>query len=456
MTKSATIAELNKKYAALSNAVSNQISTMRGQFASMLGISHNGKRDLYDVYGYRRSLSGTRGFEFMYNYSRRQGIANRIAYGMPKTCWRDSFEVYEMNEQGEEEQILQEQVEALKKAKFIKKMEQADILNRIGRMSVLFVGVPDGREPRQEVGAVAGGENFLDKLYFSPYAYDGVEVYELENDTKNPRFGLPKLYQLQRIDRGDTEKDSGLKSIIAHWTRVIHLNENALDSDIEGMGALEPVMNRILDIDKATGGASEAYFRNAKGKIAYEIDKEFAASLLTDQKAKDAFNEGAEKYTNSFQDHTVAAGSKVKTLPTDHQSPLDTIKVALWEISGYTGIPIRILTGEGSGQLAGSEDQLAYNQIVRDRQRLVCSEWICRLFEILSSAGMLTLPGSYKIKFPVQEAATESQKVEIGDKRAATILKISQAKTQPGGDEIDFDKALTACGIDDVTDEGIE
>ena len=458
MTNRATIATLNAKIdtlkSELTNAVAGQMSTMRNRIGSMLGMSHDGKRDLYDIYGYPKTLAGTDGFESMYRYSRREGIANRLTWGVAKTCWRDGFDVYASSED-DAEKILEDELNKLFKAGLNKKIEAADILNRIGRMAVLFVGVPDNQEPDQPLGRVVGNpDNFIENLYFIPYGYDGVTITQQVSDVTDPRFGLPEFYTLQKLNLSDNEKDNNTKSIRAHWSRVIHLNENALDSDIEGMGALEPIFNRILDLDKTLGGSAEAYFRNAKGKIAYEIEKDFAAGLLTDPAAKAAFQDGAEKFTNEMQDHTVAAGSKVKTLPTPHASPLDTAKVSLWAIAGYSGYPLRILTGEGAGQLAGSEDQLAVNQITRDRQRTVCAPWVCRLFEILQQAGMLkALPEDYEIRFPVQEAATEKQKADNGDKKAATILKIVQAKSQLGGEGIDLKSAFTACGAEDVTVE---
>lgn len=458
MTKKSTIATLNAKIeelggqlSAVNSSIAGQFSTMRNRIGSMLGMSHDGKRNLYDIFGYPSELSGTAGFEVMYRYSRREGIANRISWGVAKTSWRDGFEVFESTEK-EAEQILGDELTALAKAGLNKKIEQADILNRIGRFAVLYVGVPDGLDPDQPIGTVAGNPDaVLDKMFFVPYAYDGITISQQVQDATDPRFGLPEFYQLQRQSRGDTDKDNTAGAIKVHWSRIIHLNENALDSDIEGMGALEPIFNRILDLDKTCGGSAEAYFRNAKGKIAYEIDEKFAAGLLTDPKAKAAFQEGAEKYTNEMQDFTVAAGANVKTLPTPHASPLDTVKVSLWAISGYSGIPLRVLTGEGAGQLAGSEDQLAYNQLIKDRQRLVCSFWIVRLFEILQAAGMLKdLPETYDIRFPVQEAATEKQKAENGSKKADTVLKLVQAKTQPGGDGLDLKDAFAACGLEDI------
>ena len=455
MVKRATIQELSNKLDAvtseLSNAVAGQMSTMRNRIGAMLGVSNGGKRDLYDIYGYDKSLSGTHGFERMYEYSRREGIANRVAWGVAKSSWRDGFEVFTSAE-AEADKILVDELTGLAKSKLNNKLERADILNRIGRFSVLFVGVPDGLDANLPIGKVVGNADaVLDQLYFIPYAYDGIEITKQVTDSKDKRFGLPELYSLSRIPKDGDGKDTTTSSIVVHWSRIIHLNENALESDIEGMGALEPIFNRILDLDKTCGGSAEAYFRNAKGKIAFEIDPKFSTDLLSNPTAKQDFQDGAEAFSDQYKDHIVASGSKVTSIDTPHYTPLDTVKVALWGISGYSGIPLRVLTGEGAGQLAGSEDQLAYNQLIKDRQRLVCSGWIYRLFDILQEAGMLKqLPEGYEKRFPVQEAATEKQKAENGSKKADTVLKLTQAKTQPGGDGLDMGSAFAACGLEDI------
>lgn len=455
MTKQATIKSLSEQMHKLKNSVSDQMSTLRYGIGNMLGISHDGKRDTYAIYGYPETLDGTFGFNFMYRYSRRNGVANRITWGIAKTCWRDGFEIYQNSEEGAE-RIEEDLVLQLQRAGFNRKIEGADILNRIGRMAALYVGVPDGLDPKEPIGKVAGrAENFIDKLYFVAYAYDGVEVSGQVKEPADPRYGLPEFYSLQRVGYTGTEKDTTTKAIVAHWSRVILLNENGLESDIEGMGSLEPVMNRILDLDKATGGASEAYFRNARGKIAYEVDKDYSTSLATNGPAKEAFNEGAQEFTNDWKDHMIAVGSKVKGIDTPHHSPLDTVKVALWEISGYTGIPIRVLTGEGSGQLAGSEDQLSLNQIIKDRQTLVCTTWVQNLLDILTAAGMINLPEGYEVRFPIQEAATTEQKTKNGLTVAQTLQALSQAKSNMGGDSIDLESALTASGLDNVKVETI-
>lgn len=461
MTKKATIATLNEKhnnleslYNGLLATVNQKFSTLRNRVGGLLGMSHDGKRNIYDIYGYPETLDGDAGFVMMKAQSGREGIANRITHGMAKSCWRDGFEVFESTED-DAEPVLVDEINALQKSKFYQYLERADILNRIGRCSVLFVGVPDGADnPSEPLGKVTGGADMLDKLYFVPYAYDGITVGSQVSDVSDPRFGLPLTYTLQR--RGTTTgKDTEVKAITAHYSRVILMNENGLESDIEGMGAMEPVFNRILDLDKTCGGSAEAYFRNAKGKIGITVDKEFTAAL-TDKTTKDALQEGAEKFTNQWQDHLYTVGGQIAGIDTPHASPLDTVRVSLWVISGYTGIPMRILTGEGSGQLAGSEDQLAYNQLVNDRQHGPCLGWVVDLLEMLENAGMLKLPETYDIRFPPQDAATESQQVEIDNKKATTFNTIMQGASTMAGSGAKVTDALAAVGLSDIDYEEVD
>ena len=112
MTNKATIASINKDVSSIRNFVTNQMSTLRYQIGSLLGISQGGKRNIYDIYGYPKSLDGEAGFADMYNYSRRQGIANRVTWGLAKRCWREGFEVYASSDK-DAEQILIEEINEL-------------------------------------------------------------------------------------------------------------------------------------------------------------------------------------------------------------------------------------------------------------------------------------------------------------------------------------------------------
>ena len=425
--------------------LNQQASSLRYGIQQMNGISHNSRRDIYEVYGYPRSLAGTEGFRMMYELAGRMGMATRLTWGMAKSCWREGFNIKQDNEE-DADSIEEDFLNSLNKQGLNAALERADILNRIGRFSALFVGVPDGLQTTEEIGTVSGDK--LDQVYFKVFAYDGIIINKINNDNTSPRFGLPELYEVQNITtNSDREKDYETISMIVHWSRIVLLNERGLVSDIEGQGYLEPVYNRLLDIQKATGGSAEAYFRNSRRIITNEIDPNFAASL--DDTAKQAINTATEKFTNGWQDQIVTAGSKVSQLQASHADPSGTVKTAIWEVASYTGYPIRILTGEGAGQLAGSEDQLTYNALVSDRQTIFCAKTVVDLLKIFESAGMVTLPDTYVIDFPLQAAVSETQEVENNNKRADTLQKLSQAMQTPGLD-IDTKTALATVGLSDI------
>lgn len=408
--------------------------------------SSSGERDLYSVYRYIEKPQ----FRDLYKHARRSGIANRIAFGMPKSCWADGFSFTSDVEL--EKPILEETEHFFKKS--LNYLERADGLGRIGRFSALYVGVPDGLDPIEPLGSVMG--DALESIFLRPFAYDGIEIAAYEEDVNSERFGLPLLYQMWVRARGDTEKTIVRTKFVAHWSRVIHIAEHKLDSDIEGIPALEPIINRIVDIEKATGGASEAYFRGARPKVAFEVDPEFSGILLSNETAKDKFDDAAKKFTDDWQDQIIAVGSKVTTHSPTLSSPIDTIKAALWDISAQTRYPIRLLTGEGSGQLAGSEDKLAYNVLVQDRRETFCSAVVARLLEILGECGAITLPDEYFIKWNKQDATTELEEAQIGQIKAAALTAVGGVINGLNGEAFDLRSTLDAVGLEDIEINDIE
>jgi hypothetical protein len=417
---------------------------IRDQLSGVLGESHSGKRNTYDVYGYPQQYS----FEMGYNAITREGVANRVVRGVAKSCWRNGFHIVEGTKEENGERLLDDEISQLAQRGLFQYFERADVLNRIGRFSVLFVGLGDGEDFSQPIAPVMG--DALRTIYFRAFAYDGIEISQYNTDITDERFGMPEVYQLTVKGRGDTEKAVLNKTILVHHSRIIHMAENLLDNELEGVPAIQPIYNRILDIDKATGGAAEAYFRNARGKYAFEIDPEFSTHLLDDAAAKSAFDEAGKKFTNDWQDQITAVGSQVKAIQTPHQDPSATIKAALWAISGNTGIPIRVLTGEGAGQLAGSEDRLTYNGLIMDRQDQICSQWVIQFLQMLEAANIIDLPESYHIEFPIEEPLNEMDKAELGNKKADTLVKLTQAASSTAGDSINLESALLEVNLDEI------
>jgi hypothetical protein len=212
------------------------------------------------------------------------------------------------------------------------------------------------------------------------------------------------------------------------------MSEGALDNGIYGAPALEAVANRLVDLNKTIGGSAEAYYRNAAKKFTMDIDKEASISA-TDIAALD---ETAREWINGWKDFIGMRGAKIHSQSVDQITPKDTVTVALQAISGATGIPIRILTGEGAGQLAGNEDKASYNQLISDRQTQVCEPWFLGALRPLDTAGLLELPETFFLDWPVPEAMDEKTKSEVELNEAktaeATARAVATNGAAPGAD----------------------
>lgn len=389
----------------------NATSTLRQQAQALRhGLTHDENRDLYDIFGYK--LTPT--FEDFYGVYSRQDIAKRIVDGIARSCWREGATIKD----GEEKYAEKEMEILVNSLQIFRFLERADILNRIGSYSLLYIGVPDGSSnPSEPLGMAPASQ--LKDIYFQPYAEDGCSIQQYDSDPASRRFNHPLLYNANVINRTNEAVVSTAR--LVHWTRIVHLAEGALDADTAGVSTLKDIFNRLIDLDKIVGGAAEAYFRNSKGKFAIEADKEFKGRIT--EEAKAAISEELTAYTNQYQEFVRIWGQHINPLNTPHADPTGSFQATLQLISGAKRIPMRILTGVGSGQLAGNEDKASYNQLISDRQNQECSFWLLRLLEILIEAGLMPEPKeTLSVEWPINAVLSELEESQVAASKTAALV----------------------------------
>lgn len=418
--------------------INSVVSTIRRKLNNVLyGVSPDGKRDYNTVYGYEKNLCFSN-YKSMYE---RGGIANTVVAKVAKACWRD---IPTLTVGDDNNTIAGDEIVKLKNTGLFNAFERADILNRIGQYSVLFIGVQDENEFRDPI--CNGGE--IEDLYFNIYNEDGIEIVEWDTDPVSERYGLPIRYQLQIVDLDTQSKLSPpVKPVIVHYTRVVHLAEGSLENPIVGSSALQPVWDALIDKNKVRGGAAEAFFRNALQKFGLIADKEASFDNSTEGKA--ALEDEVEAFSNNMKSFMRLKNMDLQPIQPAIASPREAFDVAVEEISGQTGIPIRILTGKGGGQLAGNEDKSSWNALINDRQNQQCSKWLMRAFEILVESNVISpLPENVVINWPVQKSLNEIEEAEVSDKQANALEKIARATmTNP---DIVLTSALDEVGLNDI------
>jgi len=390
------------------------------------GVSPDGKRDLNTVFGYGKDLT----YQNYLSMYLRGGIAHTLVSAISKACWRKPPKLTTLD--GTE--ILKTELATLVTKGFFRKMERADVLNRIGRYSVLLVGVPDGGNLDSPVST--GGS--LSKVYHNPYSEVSATVLKWDSDPTSERFGKPLVYQIY------TQSGAGtIHTVKVHWSRIAHLAEGALENDYFGVNALGPAWNLLIDKEKSVGAAAEAYYGNARQKYVLTTDKDTKLNLSAE--AKEAMRTEAEAFTNNFSSYLRLQGMSADVVQPGMVSPRDIFTVIVEELAGIYRIPIRLLIGKGGGVLGGNEDKASWNSVIAERQNSVCTEFLLAALRPLVRAEMLDVPEDVKVEWPIQESLNETEHSDNTLKKARAL---NQVLTGIRGTGLDPEATLRSVGLD--------
>lgn len=395
----------------------------RYQFLRQAGITFNGLRDLYEVLGYSRVLS-TADYRDRYE---RGGISGRIVDVYPNATWRGDMELVEDEDPQTDTEFEQAWKSLATRLKINAYLQRADTLSQLSQYAVLLLGASG--ELNQELPRGRGPD---DLVYLQPYAGDGgpgmqtaggfgmrgsgggatavgyatAMIRSLVTDSKNPRFGLPEFYQLRRTDVGSQDM-----TMPVHWTRCLHLADGCLDNDVYGRPRLQRVWNLLDDLDKVTGGGSEAFWLRANQATSYNVDSDAQLS----EPEKETLKTQAEEFQHQMRRFILTRKVKVESLGSDvanFANPADAIET---QIAGALAMPKRILTGSEMGELASSQDRDNWKDQVNGRQTGYAGPYIVRpLVDRLIQYGYLPSPKkgplAYEVRWPHIQTLTEQEK----------------------------------------------
>lgn len=393
----------------------------RIQWARQAGISFNGLRDLYDILGYDRVITAK---QYRDRYAR-GGIAGRVVDALPNATWRGGIELVEDLDPKVSTEFEKACAGLDNRLHLWATLLRVDKMAGLSTFAALLIGVA-GDESLSE--PLPKGRKPEDLLYFSPFTGAGYPapnggvtgaldasctIAEFESDTRNPRFGLPRFYQLRRTMIGTTALN-----VPVHWTRVLHVAEGLLEDDVFGPPTLERVWNYLDDLDKVSGGGSEAFWLRANKGLQIDIDKD-VKTLSVDEKA--SLTAQIEDYKHQITRILRTRGTKINELGSDVANFSNPVDSLITLIAGSKAIPKRILTGSEQGELASSQDRDNWRDQVNGRQTGYAAPFIVRpLIDRLIEYGYLPKPKQYEVKWAHIQTLTESEKAEGAAKWAST------------------------------------
>lgn len=385
----------------------------RGSIASIAGITFGGKRDLYEVLGYARTLT-VRQYRERYQ---RGDIAARIVEAFPKATWSGGAEVIEDEDPESETQFEADWLGLEKRLQPWTALARADILAGLGSFAILLIGAPGKTE--EELPSMASPDEIL---YLAPYGPEEVQVVTWEENPEEPRYGLPLLYEVRRVTRTMQGKAPRTSSFRVHWTRAIHVADGLLDDRVNGTPRLEKVWNQLDNLDKVLGGGSEAFWLRVNQGTHWDVQPDVKIDADGIKKLK----EEAEEFSHQLRRSIATRGVKLDVKGSD-VAPFKTPMEAIISIvSGATGIPQRILLGSERGELASTQDKENWNERVTTRRDEFGEPLIRQLVDRLTQSGALTMPVEYEIRWPEIAELTMGEQAVVAD-------AWSKLSTQAGG-----------------------
>lgn len=377
------------------NACITEMQTRGNLFSSLLGQTFGGNRDVYNSMGYPKTLK----FSDYYNMWRRNPIAKRVVRMMPNACWRLNPEIRD-NESKDNTLFEQDVEDIINRCQLFKYLRKADIMAGIGWYGVLFLGFNDNKDFREPANGA------MELSYVQAYNNGRANIESYDNDITSRRYGKPLMYQ---IDVGSNGQ-SIIKNV--HWTRVIHIAEDAEDNDTFGTPRMEEVFNNLINIEYISASSAEGYWRGGFPGIALELNPD---TPVEDSKLTTAASEMLNNYIDGFK-RTLYGTGKFTTLQPNVLSPQDFFNLQIQEICTAKEIPTRIFIGSERGELASSQDATSWMELVDGRRKNFCETDILRpLIDRLIEIGTIEAPqdSNYDIIWPELQAADKKREAEI-------------------------------------------
>jgi hypothetical protein len=400
---------------------SNQLMTLSSQLvarmnlANKLGLSYSDTRDIYQALGY----PGLEELKFPQYYAqyRRQDIAKAVIKRPVEATWRGDISLVESDDDQETE--LEKAWDDLMKDDSLKlknKFSRLDRLTGLGKYGILILGLSDIATTEKWAEPVMNNSN-LRLMYVKPISEINATIELYETKSNDPRFGLPLYYKVSFVVPGGHVTSE----VRVHYSRIIHVTDDQLESEIEGTPRLEDIFNRLKDLEKLVGGSAEMFWRGARPGYNALVDKDYTMSKTVE----DDLMSQIDEYEHNLRRILKTEGVSLKGLEMQVANPKEHVDVQIQMISAVKGIPKRILTGSERGELSSSQDADEWDSYVKGRREEFAEPQIIRPFvKRLMEFGILPESSDgYSVEWEEMFSQSDKEKAEIGRVRSESLSK---------------------------------
>lgn len=391
------------------------------------------RKRLYDEFGYPEVV----GFDDFYRAYKRNAVARAAVKRVLDNCWQDNPEIFEGEKKADQAKKQSPWDKWVNKffKKLWKSIRGADRRNLVGNYSALLVQLKDGGKWNEAVNKATVRslqERALVRLI--PAWEAQIDVSEWETDPDSERFGLPKMYQFTELPVGSENGRPG-RIIDVHPDRVFLLAEGGDDGSMDGESMLEGGFNKLLDIEKVSGGASEGFLKNASRQLNFNFSEktnfaQLAKALgVTESQIADALDEQTRRLNRSTDAAVFMQEGSASVLSVAAADPEPTWRTALNEFCATIPIPVKILIGMQTGERASTEDGKDWAKTGNARRAGFLTDVVEGIVRWFINLEIIPAPASEEITVSWSDllAPSQAEKIANMDKMADVAVKTTNA-----------------------------
>lgn len=435
------MSDLNGGEQFLVNALADAIGRQRMLYAH--GPNGNTKRTkLWDEFGYPETVN----FDNYYRAYERNAVAHAAVHKLLDSCWTDNPTIIDGAKKKEAEETTDWEESTTKLlSKHWAKLKDADRRNLVGRYSAVLLQIKDGREWYQPVDknvVKALGDKALVKLI--PAWEAQIKPGNFDIDTQSDSYGQPVSYSFNEQPVGDDGTYGIVRSVTVHPDRVIILCEGSEDENmLAGVPLLRAGFNKLLDIEKTSGGSAEGFLKNASRQLGIEFSKETDINSLIKQakdegfdKLGDAMNDKIRRMNSGTDSALVMQAGQASVLSVAAADPTPTWTAAANEFSASIQCPFTIQFGQQTGRLASDEDKNEWAKRCNGRRWGFLTDYITRVIERFWVLGIIGPPTNGEVSLVWSDLLAPSEKEKIANMQAMADIaqKTQQAYGTPAVD----------------------
>lgn len=400
----------------------NALTLSRQALSRTLG---DPRRSVEDECGHPRDEPTPAEYQWLFDHD---AFANRVVRVLARETWRVQPEVYESEDQNVTtpfEAVWGGLAKGLRGGGHYRgkrgspvweALRRVDELCGVGRYGILLIGLDDGRALDRPADLTPGGGPTARRklLFLRAFPESLAPITRFESDPASPRFGQPVMYSVTFNDPRQGHQAAGTTTATreVHWTRALHVADNVESSEVFGAPRMRPVYNRLLDLKKLLGGSAEMYWRGAFPGYSWETNPNLGGDADVNIPA---LRDTMENFFNGLQRYVIGQGMSLKSLAPQVVDPGPQVLAQIEAICVQLAIPRRIFMGSERGELASSQDDAKWDDILVSREDgQVNPREVIPLVERLIDLSVLPAPADgFESDWPDRSSQTDEQRANI-------------------------------------------